>query len=131
MATLGTVLKLEEVNSSNIVKLLINQKSEAIYFSRFAIPFTKKSAAEYLIGNKCVYKHVGMYAYKKSFLKIFCMAQQTWLEQMESLEQLRAMWLGAKIKVLVNDQYDCIGVDTPDDAIKVEKWVLERKNSLN
>jgi 3-deoxy-manno-octulosonate cytidylyltransferase (CMP-KDO synthetase) len=130
MATLGTELKIEELESPHIVKLLVNKMSEAIYFSRFAIPFSKGDAKQLLSEGHCVYKHIGMYAYKKDFLNFFCMTQQTWLEQMESLEQLRAMWLGAKIKVLVGP-FECIGVDTPEDAIKVEKWVLERKDSLN
>jgi 3-deoxy-manno-octulosonate cytidylyltransferase (CMP-KDO synthetase) len=130
MATLGAPLKFDELESANVVKLLVNQLNEAIYFSRFAIPFSRGTAKANLGEASCVYKHIGMYAYKKDFLKKFCVTPPTWLEQMESLEQLRAMWLGAKIKVLVG-QFECIGVDTPEDAIKVEKWVLERKGSQN
>jgi 3-deoxy-manno-octulosonate cytidylyltransferase (CMP-KDO synthetase) len=130
MATLAAPLKIEEVENLNCVKVIVNVHNEAIYFSRFGVPFSRASFKVHLDSTTCVYKHVGMYGYKKDFLKKFCMTPQSWLEQMESLEQLRAMWLGAKIKVLVG-QFECIGVDTPEDAIKVEKWVQEKKGNQN
>lgn len=134
MATLAAPIKnVEEIESLNVVKLILNQNKEAIYFSRFAIPFTRGIARDYVNATNTLekpLKHIGMYAYKRNFLKQFCETQPTWLEKMESLEQLRALWLGAKIQVEVGD-FECIGVDTPEDAKKVEKWLREKRNNQN
>ena len=65
-------------------------------------------------------KHIGMYAYSKSFLKQFCEAPPALIEKAESLEQLRALYLGAKIKV-IRVKEASIGVDTPEDLARLEK----------
>ncbi len=120
MVTLAKPIEKEELDNKNIVKLIKDKNNNAIYFSRFSIPFSRGEFA----GGQC-YKHIGLYAYKKDFLKQFCEQSPTSLEKSESLEQLRALYLGAKIRVVeVNE--DAIGVDHPEDIIEVEK-ILKQK----
>lgn len=117
MSTLGRPFKdLDELHSKNTAKIVLNQDKEAIYFSRWPIPYSKSEADG---SASATLKHLGVYAFKKSFLQKFCEAGPTDIEIYEGLEQLRALYLGAKIKVVLTD-YDSWGVDTPDDVIKVE-----------
>lgn len=122
MATLAHPLSVEDVENRNAVKVILNSKSEAIYFSRFAIPYSRESEAQ----PKVALKHIGLYAYSKKFLTTFCSAPQSELEKFESLEQLRALYLGARIKVLRVEQ-PTYGVDSPADIVKVEQMLLKSK----
>lgn len=115
MATLAHPLAEEDVENKNAVKVITNQFSEAIYFSRFPIPFSRESDVK----SGVAMKHIGLYGYSKSFLQKFCTSQPSLLEKFESLEQLRALYLGAKIKVLKVDK-PTYGVDTPEDLQKLE-----------
>jgi 3-deoxy-manno-octulosonate cytidylyltransferase (CMP-KDO synthetase) len=123
MATLAHPISLEELESVNAVKVVLNHQDEALYFSRYAIPYSRVPGkqASALNGslNGCL-KHIGMYAYTKKFLKTFCEAKPAEIEIAESLEQLRALYLGAKIKVLRVKEAS-LGVDTPEDLVKLEK----------
>jgi 3-deoxy-manno-octulosonate cytidylyltransferase (CMP-KDO synthetase) len=124
MATLAHPLSEEEFESMNSVKVVMDQKSNALYFSRFPIPYSRDNAkqAQY----QGALKHIGMYGYRKSFLGRFCAAPQAEIERGESLEQLRALYLGAKIRVVPVSERS-LGVDTPEDIQKVEKF-LQRKS---
>lgn len=122
MATLAHPLSLEELKSENSVKVIVNQKSEAIYFSRFPIPYSREMAQ----GEYCSLKHIGMYAYKKTFLQSYCAAPQAEIEQGECLEQLRALYLGARIKVIPVNQRSW-GVDSPGDVAKIEQLLGDQK----
>ena len=124
MATLGRPLTEDALRSPNAAKIVLNERGEAIYFSRFAIPYSRFDAA-LEPGLPRALKHVGLYAYRKSFLEKFCDAGPCALEEAESLEQLRALYLGARIKVVVSDA-ESWGVDTPDDVTKIEKILLQR-----
>ena len=73
------------------------------------------------------WKHIGIYGYKKDFLLKMCATPPTILEQYEKLEQLRALHIGGKI-CIVKTLYPSIGVDTPDDILKVEKKISESRN---
>ncbi len=128
MATLAHPLVEDDLNSKNSVKVIINERSEAIYFSRFGIPYSrhepqfengKKEKLDHLKG---VYKHIGMYAYRRDFLEKFCKSPVAVIEAGESLEQLRALYLGAKIKVLKISE-PVYGVDTPEDLDRVAKFI--------
>lgn len=119
MATLAHPLTDEELLSPNAVKVVLNRHDEALYFSRYAIPYSRVKAAELGTWDGCL-KHIGMYAYSKNFLKEFCEAPPALIEQAESLEQLRALYLGAKIKVIKVKEAS-LGVDTPEDLVKLEK----------
>jgi 3-deoxy-manno-octulosonate cytidylyltransferase (CMP-KDO synthetase) len=118
MATLGRQLKEGDLESRNTAKIVLNQRSEALYFSRFPIPYSKLRVDA--VGQKAVcLKHIGLYAFRKSFLSQFCAQAPTALELAEGLEQLRALYLGARIRVVEVD-FESWGVDTPEDVAKVE-----------
>lgn len=119
MATLAHPISLEELHSANAVKVVVNHRDEALYFSRYAIPYSRVSGAQAAQLTGCL-KHIGMYAYTKKFLQQFCEASPAEIEIAESLEQLRALYLGAKIKVLRVKEAS-LGVDTPEDLAKLEK----------
>jgi 3-deoxy-manno-octulosonate cytidylyltransferase (CMP-KDO synthetase) len=116
MATLCSPLSDKiELTSPHTVKAVLDRQGFALYFSRAPIPYFQKSS------GVPVYKHIGIYAFSRAFLETFVSLPRGRLEETESLEQLRALEAGHKIKVLVVD-YDGISVDTPED--------LERAKSL-
>lgn len=119
MATLAHPIELKDLENKNAVKVIKNINDEAIYFSRFAIPYSRIEADA---SSKISLKHIGLYGYSKSFLKKFCEAPMAAIEKHESLEQLRALHLGAKIKVITVAQA-IQGVDTPEDLKIVEKYL--------
>lgn len=119
MATVATKMNsLEEMKNPNNVKVVLDQKSNALYFSRSLIPFPRvENVSE-------VYKHIGIYAYRRDFLLEFAKMKPTPLEKTESLEQLRALENGFKIRVIKsNDRF--VGVDTEEDLALVNKIYAE------
>lgn len=126
MATFGISLKDEEVENLNVAKILLNKNTEAIYFSRFAIPFSREKIANERTDDQ-ILRHIGIYGYRSQFLKEFCAQPVVLAEKGEALEQLRALYLGAKIKV-VPINHVCWGVDTPEDVLRVEKMMKEKVN---
>lgn len=116
MATLGRPLGPGDLESKSTAKIVLNHRQEAIYFSRFPIPFSRVDAKQ--LPHVCC-KHIGLYAYRKDFLQRFCACGPVDLEKAESLEQLRALYLGARIRVVAVD-HDSWGVDTPEDVAKIE-----------
>lgn len=106
---------LAEVNNPNAVKVAMDKHHRALYFSRAPIPFTR-DADKYQA--QC-YRHIGMYAYKASFLKEFSKLSPAPIEEAESLEQLRAMWYGYTIQVLLTNSAPPPGVDTAEDLERV------------
>ncbi len=123
MGTLAHKLTDIELQSANSVKVLLDQNSNAIYFSRFAIPYSRLAFTADVAGGPL--KHMGMYAYRKKFLQKFCQTAPVEIEKAESLEQLRALYLGEKIKVIVVEGRSW-GVDSPEDVATVEKILRER-----
>lgn len=107
-----------DLANPNVVKTVIDKENNAIYFSRSLIPYqTSESPAA-----PC-YRHKGIYGYTKEFLLKFVRWDASPLELTESLEQLRAVENGEKIKVIITDD-ESIGVDTPDQAATVERQIL-------
>jgi 3-deoxy-manno-octulosonate cytidylyltransferase (CMP-KDO synthetase) len=106
----------DSINNSNVVKIVFSTDMYALYFSRCAIPFNRDG-----LKIKC-YKHVGIYGYKRKFLQYFSKSKKSILEKVENLEQLRAIENGKKIKVIIAKK-DSIGVDSPKDIAKVEKYL--------
>jgi 3-deoxy-manno-octulosonate cytidylyltransferase (CMP-KDO synthetase) len=104
-----------EVTNPNVVKVVTSQSGQALYFSRSPIPFNREPQ-RYQAQH---YRHIGMYAYKASFLKEFSKLAPAPIEEAESLEQLRAMWYGYKIQVLITDAAPPPGVDTAEDLERV------------
>jgi 3-deoxy-manno-octulosonate cytidylyltransferase (CMP-KDO synthetase) len=111
----------------NVVKTVLDNNGFALYFSRAPIPWDRDN---YHSGNTAktnlapVYRHIGMYGYRVSFLKEYTRMEQTPLEAAECLEQLRALCYGVKIHMSVIDQPPGHGVDTPDDVQRVEQQLL-------
>ncbi|MDR2910684.1 MAG: 3-deoxy-manno-octulosonate cytidylyltransferase [Bacteroidales bacterium] len=104
----------EELFNPNRPKVVIDNDNNALYFSRSPIPFFRgKEKSEWLNENK-YWTHIGMYAYKADVLQKITNLKQGKLEMAESLEQLRWLENGFKIKTAVSD-YQSIGIDTPED----------------
>ncbi len=125
MGTLAAPINLEDLENRNVVKVLVNALGDAIYFSRFPVPFSRVNAESKSLA--VVRKHIGIYIYRKSFLKKYCEQAVTELEKGESLEQLRALFMGERIQI-VNTAYEGTGVDTAEDVVKIEKILSSRKN---
>jgi len=113
-ADMATVVKRErKPGNENIVKVVVNENGYALYFSRSPIPF-------YVDGNPSYLIHKGIYGFRKNFLERFVNSDQCYLEKAEKLEQLRALSIGGKIKV-VEIEEELISVDVPADIEKVER----------
>lgn len=123
MATLGRPLKEGDLESKNTAKIVLDHNSNALYFSRLAIPYSRTEMTTPPNEAACL-KHIGLYAFRKSFLAKFCQNGPTALEMAEGLEQLRALYLGARIRV-VKVEHESWGVDTPEDVAKVEKLLRQ------
>ena len=121
----------EELISPDVVKVVFDLQNFALYFSRSVVPFVRnaKSVSDSLKYD-CYYKHIGLYVYKKEALFRFTSLQQSELEKIEKLEQLRMLEHGMKIKV-VETEYESISVDTPEDLKLARKYYrsLMRKNA--
>ncbi len=100
----------------NIVKLVTDRAGFALYFSRAPIPHTRDPRG----GYPPLFRHVGVYAYRRTALMVLASLEPTPLERAESLEQLRALEHGIRIRA-VETSYDSIGVDTPDDLEQVRR----------
>ncbi len=105
-----------ELNNPNVVKIIVDKKGYAIYFSRYALPYEREKNVT------THFKHIGIYAYKKWFLEKFSKMEKTKLESAESLEQLRVIENGYKIRV-AETIWQTIGVDTPEQLTLVEEKI--------
>lgn len=119
MATLMTEMTEEEYHTPSAVKVVTDLAGYALYFSRSLIPYPRNKPEGYK-----VYKHIGVYAYRRDFLLRYASLAPTPHELAESLEQLRALEHGYRIKVLKTD-FKFIGVDTPEDLAKVNRMFQE------
>lgn len=112
---------IEDYLNPNIVKVVLDAQQTAIYFSRAPIPYARDHAGKAwwnAPGNlPKPLRHVGIYGYRAGFLKAFPALTPAPLEQLECLEQLRALWHGHKIAVHITDRSPGIGVDTPADLL--------------
>ncbi|MBU0759900.1 MAG: 3-deoxy-manno-octulosonate cytidylyltransferase [Candidatus Omnitrophica bacterium] len=126
MATLCHKIESEhELFDRNTVKVVLDRKGFALYFSRAAIPYKPRSIHN---GNRIsnCYKHIGLYAYTRDFLFTFKSLPQSTLEKIEKLEQLRVIENGYKIKV-VETKYDTVGIDTPEDLARARELIQGSK----
>jgi 3-deoxy-manno-octulosonate cytidylyltransferase (CMP-KDO synthetase) len=123
-APMGTLKKRIEdpadLSNPNVVKVVTDWAGDAIYFSRFPIPFARD-------GSAVSYKHIGLYVYRRDFLLGYSAMRRGPLEEAEKLEQLRALENGHKIRV-VETAYESQGVDTPEDLARVAA-LLDKLNS--
>ncbi len=126
MATLCHKINEEyELFDRNIVKVVMDRKGFAMYFSRSVIPYKPRSTNNGH-GIKKHYKHIGLYAYTKDFLFTFKSLPQSPLEKIEKLEQLRVIENGYKIKV-IETAHDTVGIDTPEDLVKATEVIKGSK----
>lgn len=136
VATLATPLKAsEELLNPNIVKVILNYRNVAIYFSRAPIPWERDQFAKLysdpasrasLKLADAYYRHIGLYAYRAAFLETYASWSACALEKLESLEQLRIIWNGYRIHVGLTDVKVPGGVDTPEDYARVKSAVSVR-----
>jgi len=108
-----------QINNPHVVKVVVDKNNFALYFSRAPIPY---QAHDTQIKEPVYFKHIGIYGYTKDFLFTYKNIPASFIEKMENLEQLRALFEGFKIKLL-ETKYDTIGVDTPQDLEKVEEYI--------
>lgn len=121
---------LERLECPNSPKVIMNADGFAIYFSRSVIPYLRGVEKEQWLDNHVFYKHLGIYAYRTDVLKEITVLEQSPLEKVESLEQLRWLENGYKIKVGITD-IETIGIDTPEDLERAKKFAASIGLSWN
>jgi 3-deoxy-manno-octulosonate cytidylyltransferase (CMP-KDO synthetase) len=123
MSTLKREIDKEEFDDPGVVKVVVDDQDFALYFSRSLIPYPLHDE------HIRVYEHVGLYVYRKAFLLELSKMLQGYLEQIESLEQLRVLERGHRILVVETkmDPRTGVSVDTPEDIRKVERLITEMK----
>lgn len=125
MHRISTVL---ELKSPNAVKVTVDKNSHALYFSRSIIPYHRDGLEDLLNHHVTLpeslnfFKHIGIYGYKKEFLHKYATMEQTYLEKLEKLEQLRVLENGYKIK-MIETKYIPVGVDTQEDLERVREMM--------
>jgi 3-deoxy-manno-octulosonate cytidylyltransferase (CMP-KDO synthetase) len=126
MSTLKREISADEAANPDLVKVITDKDDYAVYFSRSPIPFYRNASVD----EQIYYQHIGLYVYRRDFLLQYAEMEQTFLEKAESLEQLRALENGFKIKVLETDAR-LIGVDRREDIELVEKEIETRNKIEN
>lgn len=124
MATLSAPLQSpEQLFEASVVKVVADKNGKALYFSRSAIPHSRQSFPAIPNDLTPWQRHIGIYAYRVKFLQQFVTWPMAPIEQLESLEQLRALWNGERIHVELACEIPPAGVDTPDDLERVRKML--------
>jgi 3-deoxy-manno-octulosonate cytidylyltransferase (CMP-KDO synthetase) len=119
-----------EAFNPNVVKVVLDQRRYALYFSRATIPWARDAFAGGAAGvpeGLPIYRHYGLYAYRVRFLRAFPMLSPAPIERFEALEQLRALWHGFRIVVEITDGTPAPGVDTPEDLERVRELFAAAK----
>ena len=108
----------------NVVKVVLDARGRALYFSRAAIPWHRDGFAQstnVLPEGLQPLRHIGLYAYSQAFLQVYPGLPMAPLEQIEALEQLRVLWNGYAIAVHLTDAAPAAGIDTPEDLARVRR----------
>lgn len=108
----------EDIHNPNVVKVVVGAAGQALYFSRYPIPYRRKA------NTQPVYQHIGFYVYRREFVIEYAAMKPTPLETTECLEQLRALENGIRID-MIETKYRGIGVDAPEDVARIE-WEISR-----
>lgn len=128
IATLGkpftAEMGMEALENPNSPKIVVDNRGYAMYFSRSVIPYIRNTRREEWIGQFPYLKHIGLYAYRRDVLRQVTQLPQSSLEIAESLEQLRWLQNGYKIKVGLTD-VETVGIDTPEDLQRAETYLNE------
>lgn len=128
VSAMHTIKTTAELQSPNAVKVTVDKNSNALYFSRSIIPHHRDEWETLLNHHITIpsplkfYKHIGIYGYKKSFLQEYASMEQTYLEKLEKLEQLRVLENGYKIN-MIETEYEPVGVDVLADLEKVREII--------
>ena len=134
IATCGhPIYSWEEFTQASVVKIVLREDHEALYFSRAPIPYPRdhfafQTSGPALSKNEIGIRHVGLYAYRAHFLKTYQTLRPTAIEQLESLEQLRALSHGFRIKVCIIHESPSPGVDTQADLEQVRSLFIEKNH---
>lgn len=124
MATAVTpIRKVSDFAAKTVVKVVLDREGGALYFSRSPIPCDRDHEPD--LSSGLYVRHLGIYAYRGAFLRKYVAEPPCALEKTEKLEQLRALWMGAKIAV-VRTEDEGVGVDTPEDAERVAGILANR-----
>jgi 3-deoxy-manno-octulosonate cytidylyltransferase (CMP-KDO synthetase) len=130
MSTAATsISEVHDYENPNVVKVVVNRASEALYFSRRTIPYVRDAASAPIEGQLAAFpflKHLGIYGYRRDTLLRLVRFPVSPLENAEKLEQLRALDNGIEISVVRVD-YESIGVDVPTDVQRVERILKQRQ----
>ena len=123
LATLAKkITNIDDLTNHNMVKVVFNKNSDALYFSRSPIPFTRNFEESDWLNQTAYYKHIGIYGFSKYILNQITKLETSSLEKAESLEQLRWLENGYKIKVAITD-FESVAIDTPEDLLKVKDMI--------
>jgi len=114
----------EDLFNPAVVKVVLNWRNYAVYFSRAPIPWdiTQFKTPDKAEPSDQHYKHIGLYAYRVSFLQEYIQWPLSPLEQMESLEQLRILWNGSRMHIVISKDRFPPEVNTPEDLEKIKEW---------
>lgn len=116
---------LQALENPNSPKVVVDSRMQAMYFSRSVIPYLRGVPRENWLAAHTFYKHIGLYAYRREVLAAITALPASALERAESLEQLRWLQAGYRIKVATT-QVETIGIDTPEDLARAEQYLNER-----
>ena len=126
IATLGKRFSdMEAVDSPNSPKIVVDNQGFALYFSRSVIPFVRGVDHGEWLGHYPFLKHIGLYAYRREVLREVTLLPPSSLEVAESLEQLRWLQNGYRIRVAETD-IETVGIDTPEDLARAERYLMEQ-----
>ena len=120
---------LSALENPNSPKVVLDNDSCAVYFSRSVIPYLRGVEREAWLKHHTFYKHIGMYAFRRDVLGEVTALPQSTLEKAESLEQLRWLENGYKIGVGISD-VETVGIDTPEDLERAEEFLKAQKSNL-
>ena len=117
-SAMSRINDVKDLQNSNVVKVTVDDQKNALYFSRSLIPFPrdfkKTLSSDKILEKHVFYRHIGIYGYRKDFLVSYVNMKQSYLENVEKLEQLRALENGFKIK-MIEAKSSLIGIDTQED----------------
>ena len=113
------------IDNPNTVKVVFDHEGNALYFSRHPLPFVRGAERDQWFEKTEYYQHIGIYAYKADTLRAIAAMPMGRLEQAESLEQLRWLENGLRIRVAVTELKDTIAIDTPEDLLNIPKELCQ------
>ena len=113
-----------KLDNPNVVKVVFDHEGNALYFSRHPLPFVRGTERDRWLEETEYFQHVGIYAYKAETLRVITAMPMGRLEQAESLEQLRWLENGLRIRVAVTECGDSFAIDTPQDLLNLPQELI-------